>query len=89
MQQKFINLLPEWFKSIPHFDKILHAIAGVVVYALSCLMFSYEVSFIPLFIIASLKEYLDNQQKGNFASLADLGATMILPFLWYLIFKIL
>jgi len=32
MQQKFINLLPTWFKSIPHFDKILHLIAGLVIY---------------------------------------------------------
>jgi len=79
MQEKFINLLPEWFKSIPHFDKILHLIAGLVIYFVACLFIDNVYALLVVFTIALGKELIDN--RPNKESTYDFLATFILPLL--------
>ena len=77
MQQKFINLLPTWFKAIPHFDKILHLIAGLVIY-FGCALFTDTVyAFLVVLVIALGKEYLDGTSTRQ--STLDFIATIALP----------
>jgi hypothetical protein len=89
MFQKIFNSLPIWFKSLPYSDKILHALIGLQVYIDACLIMTVEIAFIPLFLVGAIKEIYDNQKKGNFASLGDFFATMSLPFILYVIFKVI
>ena len=77
MQEKLITLLPEWFKSIPHFDKILHLIAGLVIY-FGCSLFMNNVyALLVVFVVGLGKELIDN--RPNRQSTYDFIATFGLP----------
>ena len=77
--KKLISLLPNWFKEIPHFDKILHLIAGLVIYFLSCLVIDNVYALLVVFTVALGKELIDN--RPNRQSTYDFMATFAMPLL--------
>ena len=77
--KKIIELLPNWFKEIPHFDKILHLIAGLFIYFLSCLFINNVYALLVVFTIALGKEYFDGTSTRQ--SFFDFMATFIVPLL--------
>ena len=77
--KKLISLLPNWFKAIPHFDKILHLIAGLVIYFLACLVIENVYALLVVFTIALGKELIDN--RPNKESTYDFMATFAMPLL--------
>ena len=77
--KKLIELLPNWFKEIPHFDKILHLIAGLVIYFLACLVIDNVYALLVVFTIALGKEYFDGTSTRQ--SFFDFLATFIVPLL--------
>jgi hypothetical protein len=79
MQKKLISLLPNWFKAIPHFDKILHLIAGLVIYFLSCLFLNNVYALLIVFTLALGKEYFDGTSTRQ--SFFDFLATFLAPLL--------
>ena len=79
MQEKLIALLPEWLKAIPYFDKILHLIAGLVIYFLACLVIDNVYALLVVFTIALGKELIDN--RPNRQSTYDFMATFAMPLL--------
>jgi hypothetical protein len=79
MQKKLISLLPNWFKVIPQFDKILHLIAGLVIYFLSCLVLNNIYALLIVFTVALGKEYFDGTSTRQ--SFFDFLATFLSPLL--------
>ena len=77
MQKKLIALLPLWFKAIPNFDKILHLIAGLVIYFSSCLIIDNVYALLVVFTVALGKEYFDGTSTRQ--SFFDFWATFIVP----------
>ena len=77
--KKLISLLPNWFKAIPHFDKILHLIAGLVIYFLACLVIENVYALLVVFTIALGKEYFDGTSTRQ--SFFDFMATFAMPLL--------
>ena len=77
--KKLIELLPNLFKAIPYFDKILHLIAGLVIYFVSCLVIENVYALLVVFTIALGKELIDN--RPNRQSTYDFMATFIVPLL--------
>ena len=75
--KKLISLLPNWFKAIPHFDKILHLIAGLVIYFLACLVIDNVYALLVVFTIALGKEYFDGTSTRQ--SFFDFWATFLVP----------
>ena len=82
MQNKFINLLPEWFKSIHsllvnNVDKIAHF---SVMYMIADIMIRFDLSFtfvaVTTFIIALVKEVFDKIVTLKW-SLLDFIATFL------------
>ena len=80
MQKKFINLLPEWFKAIPHFDKILHLIVGLVIYFGCGLFINNVYALLVVFIIALGKELIDNipNRQSTYDFIATFGVPLII-----------
>jgi hypothetical protein len=79
MQKKLISLLPNWFKEIPNFDKILHLIVGLVIYFTFCLIIESVYALLIVFTVALGKELIDN--RPNKESTYDFMATFAMPLL--------
>ncbi len=90
MKTKIFNLLPEWFKKLPHSDKIAHAIIGLIIFAFFTWIFTFRpqlvgwsektaFAFVITLLIAYFTEVYD-QKKGGRGSFWDIGATVVIPF---------
>lgn len=79
MQKKLIALLPNWFKAIPNYDKILHLIAGLVVYFGFSVFIDNVYALLVVFFVALGKELIDN--RPNRQSTYDFMATFAMPLL--------
>lgn len=80
MQEKFINLLPNWFKAIPNYDKILHLIAGLVIYFVACLVIDNVYALLVVFAFALGKELIDNipNRQSTYDFIATFGVPLII-----------
>ena len=77
--KKLIKLLPNWFKAIPNYDKILHLISGLLIY-LGCSLFMNNVyALLIVFVIGLGKEYKDGASTRQ--SFYDFSATFAMPLL--------
>lgn len=90
MKTKIWNLMPEWFKKMPHADKVAHAIIGLLIFAFFTWVFTFrpqlvgwsEKTLFALLIttgVAWVNERLD-QKKGGTGSFWDIAATVLVPF---------
>jgi hypothetical protein len=78
--KKFINLLPEWFKAIPNFDKILHLIAGLVIYFACSLFMNNVYALLIVFLVGLGKELIDNRpnRQSTYDFIATFGVPLII-----------
>ena len=86
MKTKLFNLFPEWFKKLPHSDKIAHAIIGLLIFVPLVFVFSYlplwrdrtSFALVAVSLIAYFTEVYD-QKKGGTGRFWDIGATILIP----------
>jgi hypothetical protein len=86
MKKKIFNLFPQWFRILPHSDKIVHAILGTLMYLMLLLFLaSHYAFFITVGISLAIEMYDEFSGKGT-PDILDAIATIIIPFLLFLIF---
>lgn len=85
MKQKIFNLFPTWLRNLPHSDKLVHAILGVLIYIILRIFIPNNFAFFGVVLVAISVEVYDKISKKGTPDPKDAIATFIIPFFLFLI----